>query len=701
MKRILHLAACYLSVIFAASAAEYKAAPDWLSAGRRMVRVPVPTEKLRDGGRIEAPAPVQFCGRTPEGQGGPFCVMSGTEKLWEGPAGQEFCVKAPPCVKNLYLMSMGGRNLGWSKLKWVCEDAVKPWAKGFHFVDGIKVYEAEKAGVTPGEEDAGPALRRLLSLVRQESLAMGRKGKRQRKSRIVLPKGTYHFYPEGALKMSLYVSNHDQQDISPVGVPLVDLQWVELDCSGSQFVFHGKMQPFLIMNSSSVQVKDVAISYSAPYYTEGEITEIADGKTTLRFAPMFRWKVANGRYRILRDDGEDGVNAALPFEKDGAMVPRQGGGDIGWTDRAEQLSENTVRFDADAGRLGLRVGQVMTLRHGGRPHPAMVLYNARDTQLENVIFHDSQGMALLAQRSSGITIRGGGCITAKGRVYTVSADATHFSNCRGEILTENALYEGMMDDAINVHSTSLSIEQVESPTCFIAKYMHGQSVGFEVFRPGEQVQFIKGQTLENHPKLGKAKKVEKLDETHLRITLEKPLPEGIGQGDAVENADWYPSVTFRDNTVRYNRARGCLFTTPKKVLVEGCKFIRSHGTAILLAGDAQGWYESGRCLDVTIRRNLFDHNLTASYQFCEAIISIYPEVRRLNQQQEPYHRHITIEDNTFRTHRVPLLFVRSADDIIWRNNKVIYDEQYPARRNGEPFIFAGPKPKNSQIPEKP
>ena len=663
--------------VFAAAVSSVAAAdaqPDWLAAGRRMLPVPVQGQVLK--------------GRAPQGSGAPFRVLDGTQVLWEGKAGESFEVTTDIHPGRLYLYSAGARNLDWQELSWSRPQDRVPVRRPLK-------YDAAKEGVLPNGKDAGPALRKLLSRSRSLQGAI-----------ITFPKGEYHFYPEGALEMSCYLSNHDQQDVLPVGVPLVNLGGQRgadftLEGNGSTFVFHGKMQPFLIMDSSRVTLRNIAIRYADPNDAEGEITEIKDGKTTLKFSPKLRRKVEGGRFRMLREGGEGVPRAALGFEKSGPMVAVPGGGDKPWTDQAEQVGANEVRFHIDAAKHGFRPGHILVLRNYARPHPAMAIYRAKRVTLENVIFRDSQGMALLAQRSEDITIRGGGCIAGKGRVHTASADATHFSNCRGKILTEGALYEGMMDDAINVHSTCLAIDKVESPTQIIARYVHHQAVGFEVFRPGEQVQFIKGKTLENHPTLGKAAAVEKLDETHLRITLQEPLPEGIGQGDAVENADWYPSVTFRNNTVRYNRARGCLFTTPKKVLVEDCKFIRSHGTAILLAGDAQGWYESGRCLDVTIRRNLFDHNLTAGYQFCEAIISIYPEVRQLGQQQEPYHRHITIEDNIFRTHRVPLLFARSADDITWRNNKVIYDDKYPARRNGEPFIFNGPKPKNAQIPEKP
>ena len=297
--------------------------------------------------------------------------------------------------------------------------------------------------------------------------------------------------------------------------------------------------------------------------------------------------------------------------------------------------------------------------------------------MNDVALHQSTGMALLAQRSEDISIKGGGVFIRKGtkRVHTSGADATHFSNTRGEIIVEKALFEGMMDDAINVHSTCLGIQEVVDSHTLRCRYMHRQAVGFEVFLPGEKIRFINGPTLEPR-ETGTVKSAVKANEKELLITLEEPLPGGVKAGDAVENADFYPSVVFRNNIVRNNRARGTLFTTPEKVLVEGNLFDHSSGAAILLAGDAQGWYESGACHEVVIRRNTFINNLTSRYQFTNAIISIYPEVKQLNNQKDYYHRNILIEDNVFKTFDVPLLFAISAENIKFINNRIIYNNDY-------------------------
>lgn len=636
-----------------------------LQAGRRMI--PISCEQIGD--RIQ--------GKAPEGEGAPFRILDGSETIWQGGTGESFALDSPS--RTIYLVGSTAGNLAWQGIRTSPgrqeTNGEKPAEKG---IPSVCTLNAKDYGLAPGQEDAGPALRRLISLARSS---------RASDTIISLSPGEYHFYPKGALEMSLYISNHDQQDTHAIAIPLVALERVKLKGNDARFIFHGNILPILVMDSREVACEDFSISYDTPYAIEGQIAQIENDAVTITIPGGYRWSVRKGKLTVDGDGWSFPINHALAFNQDGSMVPTGKRGDIPWMAQAEQTGKQTVRFSPiDARKAGLQTGQILVLRHYKRPHPAMLLYRAQSTALNNIIFHDSQGMALLAQRSEDITINGGGCITSPGRVHTVAADATHFSNCRGEIKIQDALYEGMMDDAINVHATCLAIEEILSPRQIRVRYMHPQAIGFEVFLPGENARFIRHDTLEEEEPPIRLDQVERIDETRLLLTLSHPLPAGIRVGDAVENADWHPSVRFIHNTVRHNRARGALFTTPRPVLVKDCLFDRCSGSAILLAGDANGWYESGGCKQVEILNNTFNDNLTARYQFTEGIISIYPEIPNPQDQKQRYHSNIVIAGNTFRTHRVPLLYALSADGIRFSGNTIIYHDLYPPLHGGKPFI---------------
>lgn len=68
------------------------------------------------------------------------------------------------------------------------------------------------------------------------------------------------------------------------------------------------------------------------------------------------------------------------------------------------------------------------------------------------------------------------------------------------------------------------------------------------------------------------------------------------------------------------------------------------------------------------------------FQFTNAVISIYPEIPQLAQQEILFHggkpRSIIIEDNDFETFDAPLLYAKSVDGLLFRKNRVKRNNDY-------------------------
>lgn len=616
------------------------------------------------------------CGIDDAAEGGSsitFSLLSGSEVLWssgvmkKGMDAKEFNIPLPSGARKLYLLAHDekGSNSGladWVDLKWVTDSTERKKARS-----SKKIIKASDFGLQPGSrKDQTPALRKAITAAHANPGCT-----------LDIPQGTYHFYREGSLPMSFHISNHDQPGIHPVCIPLIDLDNIKIKGNGSLFLFHGMLLPMVIMDSRNVTVEGLSIDYERPYYSEAVITALSDDGTEVTIdKKAFPYEIKENKLNFLGEGWGSGVSSAIIFQKGTGHI-LEGTADYGGTPHVTALPGGKIKLNWKLKEKNARPGDIITLRNWQRPHPAICIYRAENTVLDDVVMHSSMGMTLLAQRSSNIRVTGGGSFPRKetGRMYSASADATHFSNVKGLVLVEDGTYTGMMDDAINVHSTCLNITEIIGDSRIRVKYMHHQAVGFEVFLPGETLRFIAGPTLEEG-EFSTVKSVEKLNTRELIIELTHLLPPGIKAGDAVENADYQPEVIFRRNIVSNNRARGSLFTTPHKVLVEDNLFDHSSGSAILLAGDAQGWYESGACHDVVIRSNKFINNLTSRYQFTNALISIYPEVKNLNDQTKYYHRNVIIEENEFQTFDVPLLFAISTDGIVFRKNKVIYNNDF-------------------------
>jgi hypothetical protein len=256
----------------------------------------------------------------------------------------------------------------------------------------------------------------------------------------------------------------------------------------------------------------------------------------------------------------------------------------------------------------------------------------------------------------------------------------------------------MMDDAINIHGTYLRVRERLDDYTLVGRYMHGQAYGFYWGGAGDSVQFVRSDVMEI-TEGNRVVEIAPYDKEQIagckefKIKFEKALPQDIANGNyGIENLEWTPEVLFANNTIRNNRARGTLFSTPKRTVVENNFFDHTSGTAILLCGDCNGWFETGACRDVVIRNNRFVNSLTNMFQFTNGIISIYPEIPNLAQQTKYFHggegKGVVIENNIFETFDAPIVYAKSLDGLVFRGNKIIQNSDFePFHWNNRRFFF--------------
>lgn len=549
-----------------------------------------------------------------------------------------------------------------------------------------KVYEISAFGLKANSsKNASPVLQKALAKIKAEY-------KEGEKVILRFPEGRYEFHEKGAAVREYYISNHDQTNPKKVGIALEDMKNLTLDGQGSEFVFHGRMLPVSLLRSENCLLKNFSIDFENPHIAQVKIVE-NDPQDGIVFEPA-PWV----DYRIAKDSifeayGEgwtmrhswgiafDGDTKHLVYNTSDIGCPTKGASEVaprrihapGWKDAR------------------LVPGTVVAMRGWGRPTPGIFLSHDVNTTIENVKVHYAEGMGLLAQLCENITLeKFGVCLKgdADPRYFTTQADATHFSGCKGKIVSCNGLYEGMMDDAINVHGTYLKVVKRVDDRTLVGRYMHGQSWGFEWGCPGDEVQFIRSNTMELVGKQNKIISIRPYEKEQTEgareflITFQEPVDQVINEqsGFGIENLTWTPEVLFSGNVIRNNRARGSLFSTPRKTIVENNLFDHTSGAAILLCGDCNGWFETGACRHVIIRKNRFVNALTNLFQFTNAVISIYPEIPDLKGQQQYFHGGpeggIVIEDNEFETFDAPILYAKSVDGLVFRNNTIKLNTEY-------------------------
>jgi len=501
---------------------------------------------------------------------------------------------------------------------------------------------------------------------------------------LLFKKGRYDFWPQYSEERVYYESN--TSDINPkrLGILVEGFGNLVIDGGGADFVFHDRMQPVTVDHSTGVELRNFTIDWDIPLTAQAEVLEVNDQSMLLKIDKQESpFVIEEGRIQFVGEGWKSPLRSVMEIERESRLIAPQTGDPgccgRGW-DWAQWVEEKPglLRVHKPFGERRPDVGNYLILRHSIRDHAGIFIYHSQDTRVEQVEVYHTAGLGILSQYSENISIHGVKMVPNphKNRYLSGHDDGFHFSNCRGQITVSHCEFAALMDDPINIHGTSVRVEEKLADNRLRCRFIHHQSVGMQWARPGEQVGFIESISLCTMAE-GRVEDFRVLSPEEFEISFEEALPEDLLVGDALENLSWTPDAHIQNNRFMSCRARGLLLSTPGKVVIEGNHF-ESSGSAILIAGDANNWYESGAVKDVLIRNNVFAAPcLTSLYQFSEAVISIYPEIPDLEASEQKFHRNIRILDNEFHLYDYPVLYAISVDGLEFKGNQLIRSKRFP------------------------
>jgi hypothetical protein len=296
-------------------------------------------------------------------------------------------------------------------------------------------------------------------------------------------------------------------------------------------------------------------------------------------------------------------------------------------------------------------------------------------------------MGVIAQRSADLFLKKIQVTPPPGgrRIVSLTADATHFVNCRGRIEMEDCLFEQQKDDATNIHGLYAKITRILAPNRFEVRMIHPQQAGVDFVKPGTRLELTDGPSLKEDG-FAVAKTVERINKQSTIIETEGPLPANVIVGDSIADADANTAeVLIKNCIIRGNRARGILLGSRGKMVIEGNTF-HTPGAAILFEGDASFWFEQAGVRDVVIRGNTFDNcNYGVWGTGCIQVGSGISDGFRKTSR---YNRNIRIENNLFRAFSpLPLLSIYSVDGLTFVGNRLEKTRDYPVSEGTEGKLF--------------
>lgn len=503
--------------------------------------------------------------------------------------------------------------------------------------------------------------------------------RKQRGSTLFFPKGRYDFWPQYTVEREYFESNTTDNNPKTLAILLDSLHNFTLDGNGSSFVMHGRMQPITLDHCSDINLKGFTIDWDIPLTSQAKVLKVTSDYFEIEInTHESPYIIENNNLVFVGEGWKSKFWSIMEFTSDTHMVAPNTGDRIGWRNyHAEEVSPGIVRLsDPSVAAFYPKEGNWLVLRHNERDHAGIFLYHSQRINLEQIDVYHSCGLGILSQYSQDLSFNKVRVVpnASKNRILSGHDDGFHFMGCSGFIRIEECEWAGLMDDPVNIHGTCVRIVEILSSTRIKCKFMHEQSQGLEWGRKNEKVGFIENQSMRT---LGTGTMIsfEPLNKSEFIVELQAPVPNSLTVGAALENLSCTADVEIRNSFFGSCRARGLLVSTPGKVIIENNIF-ESSGSAILIAGDANQWYESGAVKDVLIRNNTFRYPCMSSvYQFCEAVISIFPEIPKPDIRY-PFHSNIRIENNKFYLFDYPILYAKSVDGLSFVNNTLIRDTTY-------------------------
>lgn len=500
-------------------------------------------------------------------------------------------------------------------------------------------------------------------------------------SKLVFPKGKYHFYPYKAFEKYMFISNNDE-GLKRITFPLIDFKDFEIDGQGSDFIFHGYVCPFITINSSNISFKNFQINWDRTFHSEGKIDKVYKDSIDVSFSEQFSYKVEKNLLFFFDKSGiQYPYKSLLEFDSNKRETAFKAGDYYtGPYIKVKDLGDKKVRLFVKG--INAVENNIMTFAPSGRLCPAITLSHSKKILVENVKIYHAGGMGVIAQMCADVRLNQISVTPSKDRIISTTADATHFVNCTGYITIENSLFENQKDDATNIHGIYASVVEKVDETSFLARLVHKQQYGQQLFKAGDSIEFVEGKSLNTYS-VGKVKNIEVLNKEYVRIILEQAVPNRLMAKDAVA-ALQFPEVIIRQCTIRNNRARGILLGSRGKTLIEN-NYFHTPGAAILFEGDARFWYEQAGVRDVLITGNTFDN---CNYGvWGNALFQVGSGITEEERENSRYNQGIVIRNNLIKFFDPRIANIYSVRGFTFDKNKLVKTTDYKSDfSDSKPFL---------------
>ncbi len=491
----------------------------------------------------------------------------------------------------------------------------------------------------------------------------------------------YHVKPEDSfVKMGYFCSNTAKKHENPIGVRysaifLKDKKDITIKGNGATILVHGKMTPMLFDRCENITVENLIIDYFCPTMTEFKILKSNNGVAEIEINKDCRFRVKNNEVIWLGEDDENGI----PYWESKAYVrgryvkifnpetnlakdfPRE---NLEF-DKVTVIGENRLRVTFKNKNADFPQGSIVQTRSIVRDQTGSFFERSKNLTFKNLRMKFMHGLGIVSQFCENVSFLDCDFTPASHRTTASTADFFQFSGCKGKLTLDNIKAWGAHDDYVNVHGTHLRIiKKNEKKRTIVVRFMHPETWGFQAFEKGDNLEFIKWDTLKPFGET-EVLDYEKINDTDIKLYLTNLVPNIEKGKDVVENATWTPDLYVRNCSFGTTSGRGILCTTRGEVVIENNTFHSLFGPALLIEDDCNFWFESGYTKKIIFRNNTVTRCDHAPMWDGAPAIRYSPKV--MDESSDHFvHGELVLTGNTFREpcsdkHRIYLTYLEKAE----------------------------------------
>ena len=484
-------------------------------------------------------------------------------------------------------------------------------------------------------------------------------------------KDCYEFFSATAAKYpadKIDISKRSQVKYFPVAFYVQGKKNVTLDFCGATLYLHGKMQPFVFDQCENITLKNVVVEFDRSGFSEMIVLERGDNFFRARMKEGFPYEVVDGNIEFVAPYWRTGgLNKVIHFMQEFDKDTREGvgmylatvGRELELEDRPWKNQTYCMHIKEDGGDLifygdkvpPFGIGNTVVYGHEARSCSSLATVDCKNVYIKNYRILNGCGMGIQPIYTENIYIDEFKCFMDERShgVIANSADAIHALACYGDFVVENSIFQGMIDDALNVHSSFYRVVNAQDNQ-ILAIYPGQSKITNKVFDVGDRIKIFRGSTREEVFSCV-ITDLKIVSDEEVLMTVDKAVKD-VQAEDVIENVSTKCNLVIRN--CRFDKANTHIRIQTNTALIENC-LIALH---CMITGDTVYWYESAPVEHCVFRNCAFVGD--------RGYIATYPEIQP-TAAAPYYHGHLKIENCTFDCEET--VYYRKSKKLTFQNNR--------------------------------